>query len=324
MSTLDQSAKVVACGHLSVFKASGADARTFLQSQLTQDVKTLSAEHASLAGFCTAQGRLWASMLLTQGATEDEIIGVVSADLAESFLKRLRMFVLRSKVVIDIDPSIRVYGVLVGSQDAQGLSVHAQGKLGDQHWQCAALPSGTWVRMPTADSAAARFLWLANQVQHDHLQSNLSLQVPPQDHEDVWRVEDVLAGLAWVEAQTQDLFIAQTLNLDLVGGVSFTKGCYPGQEVIARAHYRGVVKRRMHLARVTGLNPQLRAGADVFESNEPDNPVGRLINVASDGRDMWVLFEAPFKTLEGEPLRAGASDGPTLTLVPLPYSLKPE
>lgn len=324
MSSFSTPVLLTRCQHLTTFCASGADARTFLQAQLTQDLTKVSSQNAALAGFCTAQGRLWASMLLAQNANDQAFIGIVSADLVETFLKRLRMFVLRSKVAIEPAPVNLVYGVQLALSDLASLSSLVGGDLPATTWASTSVAGGLWIRIPSTINDSVRLLWVANPVQFDDLVKALDSQAQQLATSNDWQVQDIKAGLAWVQASTQDLFIAQTLNLDLIGGVSFTKGCYPGQEVIARAHYRGTVKRRMHLAKIASAESSLHAGMDVFDADEPENPVGRLINVAQEANDSghtWVLFEAPFKTLAGEPLRAGSADGAALVLQPLPYEV---
>lgn len=333
MSSFNKPVLLTLCQHLAVFTATGADASSFLQSQLTQDVNAVSAQQAALAGFCTAQGRLWASMLLAQQPGQDQapvFVGVVSADLIESFLKRLRMFVLRSKVMISPETDRKAYGVQISADDIKLLSNYLQGELPTAPWTSVTLQSGLWIRVPSGSADLGRWLWLPEQSEFDALVALLGNQAQLEQSPDRWQVQDIKAGLAWVQAATQDLFIAQTLNLDLIGGVSFTKGCYPGQEVIARAHYRGTVKRRMHLAIVKGPHPELSAGMDIFEAHEAENPVGRLINVARDlsiecnspdAGDTWVLLEAPFKALEAAALRVGSCTGPELIVQPLPYAL---
>ena len=330
MSRLTDPVFLTHCQHLAPFSVAGADARGFLQSQLTQDIAQVTPERAVLAGFCTAQGRLWASMLLTESRSADALVGIASTDLLESFLKRLKMFVLRSKVTINAMTDRVVYGVELPSQALPALSAQLQCVLPQEPFMSIDTASGIWIRLPTAEDDLARLLWLANQQQYARVLFDLGEHAMVLSKSNAWRVNDIKAGLPWVQASTQDLFIAQTLNLDLIGGISFTKGCYPGQEVIARAHYRGTVKRRMHLASLAGSAPDLQAGMDVFDTVDPENPVGRLINISgehaigtSDPEQSWVLFEAPFKSLEGASLHAGSPTGPELYVQPLPYEVRP-
>lgn len=321
MSRFRQPVQCFSCTHLSVFIATGADTETFLQSQLTQDMQTVKPSQAALAGFCTAQGRLWASMLLV-GTQDGGVIGVAYADVMESFLKRLRMFVLRSKVTVEAPEQPKVFGLVVSRTDLPALNALCGAELSDTPWQAVATPLGQFINMPSADADVVRYQLLANDDEIAALCKALGESWQPNDDVAAWQLQDMRAGIGWIQTATQDLFIAQTLNLDLLEGVSFTKGCYPGQEVVARAHYRGTVKRRMHLANIDSTHPELTPGMDVFEASEPDNPVGRLIDVVTVADNTWVLFEAPFKTLNGEPLRAGSAGGPALRLQSLPYSLE--
>ncbi|HEY7802929.1 MAG TPA: folate-binding protein [Orrella sp.] len=327
MSRFTQPVQCFACTHLSVFSAAGPDTETFLQSQLAQDMQTVTTSQAALAGFCTAQGRLWASMLLLgtqQGAVGgvSGVVGVACADVMDSFLKRLRMFVLRSKVTLEAPEQPKVFGLVVSRADLPALNALCDSELSDKPWQVIATPWGQFISMPSADADVVRYQLLASDDEIAALSKTLGESWQPNHEVATWRLQDMRAGIGWIQTATQDLFIAQTLNLDLLDGVSFTKGCYPGQEVVARAHYRGTVKRRMHLANIGSTYPDLTPGMDVFEANEPDNPVGRLIDVVTSAGNTWVLFEAPFKTLKGEPLRAGSASGPSLQLQSLPYSLE--
>ncbi|UOD49354.1 CAF17-like 4Fe-4S cluster assembly/insertion protein YgfZ [Orrella daihaiensis] len=332
MSSFTTPVFITPCQHLSIFSAVGADTRAFLQSQLTQDVSLISPSQAAMAGFCTAQGRLWATMLLTPTDQEQQIHGVIAADLMESLLKRLRMFVLRSKVTLGPVPDLQVLGIEVAAADFDVLSSTLEVTLPGAIWQAQMTSCGTWIQVPSAnENCRLRLLALTTARQAEQIVDQLGENGKVLTDVNAWKAQDVQAGMAWVEASTQDLFIAQTLNLDLIGGVSFTKGCYPGQEVIARAHYRGTVKRRMHVATIVSpTEVEMKAGMDVFDASDPDNPVGRLINVANTVTKtdegpvtIWVLFEAPFKSIETASLRVGSSEGPLLTMQPMPYDIAP-
>ena len=330
MSSFNQPVEIMACEHLAVFGASGADTQAFLQSQLTQDMQTVTPAHAALAGFCTAQGRLLASMLLVSEANGD-VLGVARADLMESFLKRLRMFVLRSKVTLQTHPSLKVFGLVMNRADHANVCQALGAALPEADWASVATEFGQLIALPCVDSLALRYQLIATDAQVAAMRLKLGDNAVFNEDAHAWQALDVAAGIGWVQAATQDLFIAQTLNLDLLPGVSFTKGCYPGQEVVARAHYRGTVKRRMHLAHIEGVSDDIAAGVDVFEADEPDNPVGRLISVVPQAEHTLVLFEAPFKVIDKAReqqhsdggLRAGSASGPALHLKTLPYSLEP-
>jgi folate-binding protein YgfZ len=189
---------------------SGADARDFLHAQLTNDVAHLPPERSAFAGWCTAKGRLLATMLVIP-APEGFLLQL-ARDIAPAVAKRLSMFILRSKVKIaDESDAWTQYGV----------------------WQ--PLPAVSWdggaVSVPVGEQ------------RHLRIGRGLALECPRTDED--WTLEEIRAGRPWIMAATQDKFVPQMVNLETLGGVDFQKGCYPGQEIVARAQYRGEVKRRM-------------------------------------------------------------------------------
>jgi folate-binding protein YgfZ len=191
----------------------GADARAFLHAQLTNDISRLPADRAALAGWCTAKGRLLATMLVIPSA--DGFLLQLARDLAPAVAKRLSMYVLRSKVKIaDESDAWAQYGIWDPSSTVAGVA-----------WE------GNTV---TVNVGAGRFLKIGK-----------DLAFTPTKDEDAWSLEEIRAGRPLITAATQDQFVPQMVNLETLGGVDFQKGCYPGQEIVARAQYRGEVKRRM-------------------------------------------------------------------------------
>ena len=306
-----------------VFAATGVDAPAFLHGQLTHDVTGLGPDAARFAGYCTAKGRLLATMVFWHAAPAENgdpvIQGFLRADIAEAVIKKLSMFVLRAKVKFSF-PESQVWGVQAETA-AQQTIVDAAGAVPETPWRAADLPSGTWIAAPVAE-AAARWWWIANEAQRDlalpALRDRASEVVPAS-----FRMKDLQAGLPWVSAPTQDVFIPQTLNLDLVDGVSFTKGCYPGQEVVARSHYRGTVKRRMALGTLAGgaaADTDALRNLDIFDARHPDEPCGRVVDAAGHGA-VALVFETTLASLPEGDLRLGAADGPVIHVQPLPYAL---
>jgi hypothetical protein len=201
------------CARLSrygLLAVTGADARDFLHAQLTNDVAHLPADRSAFAGWCTAKGRLLATLLVIPA--QDGFLLQLAKDIAPAVAKRLSMFVLRSKVKIaDESDAWTQYGV----------------------WQ--PLPAVSWnggaVSVPVGEQR--------------HLKLGKGLTQSWTRSEDEWTLEEIRAGRPWIMAATQDKFVPQMVNLETLGGVDFQKGCYPGQEIVARAQYRGEVKRRM-------------------------------------------------------------------------------
>jgi hypothetical protein len=310
---------------LAVFSATGQDMLTFLQSQLTQDVARLQNHEAALAGYCTAQGRLLANMVLAPTPIEHQVLGLVKADVLPAFLKRLKMFVLRSKVSLE-ETEKKVSGLVVATDTLERAEEVLGHALPKTVWASVAAEDGIWVAAPSADPALMRWWCIADATQSAALTQTLGDDLLTHNDPADWNVMDLKAGLPWIEAGTQDLFIPQTVNLDLIEGVSFTKGCYPGQEVVARAHYRGIVKRRMQLGVFSASDATVKPGEDIFCPSDGPNPCGRVISMARDQDRMWLLFEAPLKHTQAQtetPLHAGAVDGPQLTPWALPYSVVP-
>ena len=324
---------------LAVFEVTGADALSFVQGQITNDILNLGAEHAKLAGYCTAQGRLLATMVIASlpEALDAGLIGLMRQDILTPVLKRLSMFVLRAKVKL-APSAYSVVGVSITVNEVSALTEDLGHTLPQAPWQVAATSTGLWICAPVeaqqTDGATLRWWWLASEA---HTVACQRLNLPyALSSAAQWHGQDISAGLPWIEAATQDLLIPQTLNLDLIEGVSFTKGCYPGQEIVARSHYRGTVKRRMHLGTIeqsAGLS--LKAGADIFDAQGSEQACGRVINIAestsqaTEGADetgnsgaAYVLFETTFEALEHNALHLGARDGAPITLLRLPYANK--
>lgn len=275
---------------LGVIRAQGADAAAFLHGQLTSDFASLGMGEARLAGFCSAKGRLLATMIGWKSA-EDEILLALPAELLPPILKRLSMFVMRAKCKLsDASADWQLWG-LTGE----------------------ALPGATWartvdglIRLPDAAGQAL------------YLQALPAAADAPDLPAIDWSWLALQSALPWVLAATSEQFVPQMLNFELLGGVNFKKGCYPGQEVVARSQYRGTLKRRSYLYELAGT---ATPGQEIFHSEDPDQPAGMVVNVASrDGRSL-ILAETKIAALAAGSLHLGAADGPLLTPQPMPYAL---
>jgi folate-binding protein YgfZ len=286
-----------------VIRASGPDAASFLQGQLTNDVLTLRAGAARLAGFCSAKGRLQASFVIWKAADDEFLLCCPSTILAPT-LKRLSMFVLRAKCrLVDASGEIELHGLagrsaLAWLGDAGPWQTRRQGDtLG------VALPDVDGVRRCLVAAPAGRAAEVAD------------LPTIPLD---AWRWLEVRSGIVSIEAATVDRFVPQMVNFELVGGVDFQKGCYPGQEVVARSQYRGTTRRRTLLF---DCDTTPVAGQDVFVEGDPGEPAGTVANAAPHpgGRGASALVEVRLAALSGHELRLAAPDGPRLRRAELGY-----
>jgi len=291
-----------------VIRAVGADAAAFLQGQLTNDVAGLGADDVRLAGFCSAKGRLQASFVVWRSSA-DEFLLVCAADLLAATLKRLSMFVLRAKCKLsDASAEVGLWGLAGASAAAVAptLGVWTHRRHGET----------TVVRLPDA-GGSCRLLVAASGADAPVFEGVGALA--PSD----WNGLDVQSGIVTIEAATVDRFVPQMVNFELVGGVDFRKGCYPGQEVVARSQYRGTTKRRTFL--FESDSPAM-AGQDVFLAGGAGEPVGTVANAASrpGGAGSVALVEVRLAALGDGELRLGSADGPALRRVDLPYPVPVE
>lgn len=306
---------------LCVFQATGIDAISFLQGQITNDIAGATSAQSRLAGYCTAQGRLLATMILntpTVSTGQDPVVlGLIRQDLTASVLKRLNMFVLRAKV--KLAPSeLKVYGVKTTNEQLPGLQKLLGTSLPTATWETIHSESGMWICAPSVKGL--RWWWVATETQlNSHQRLIDACESRPTDE---WNAQDIESGLPWIDSTVQDLFIPQTVNLDLINGVSFTKGCYPGQEIVARSHYRGTLKKRMARGHVEGAT-ELKPGVDIFDNRQPDQPCGRIINIAHSANVTSLLFEITFEAMDHNVIRAGSPEGLQIALDTLPYELQP-
>ena len=293
-----------------VIRAKGDDAGAFLNGQLTQEALKLDVGQARLAGYCSPKGRLLASFVMWRSAP-DEILLACSADLLAPTLKRLSMFVLRAKCKLtDASGEIALWGVALPGllHDAAEHPVPATA------YATAAVAGGTAIRLADA-AGATRLLWAAP--------ADATPPWAPTSHADVWNWLEVQSGVPRIVASTVEAFVPQMINLELVGGVNFQKGCYPGQEIVARSQYRGTLKRRMVLAEGAAAGA---AGAEVFAAADPGQPAGQVVLSASlphpeGGARHAVLIEVKRALTEAGELHLGAVDGPVVRLRDLPYEI---
>ena len=290
-----------------LIRAAGPDARSFLHGQLTQDVLHLANGQARLAGFCSPKGRLLASFVMW-ATSDDELLLACSADLLPPTLKRLSMFVLRAKCKLTDASADRVLWGAVGPT-ALGL---VQGAL-LQPGQVALEAGRRVVRLPDAvvgGQPLARCL----------VESAVEAPAPagPALDAQAWQALEVRSGVARIVAATSDHFVPQMVNFELVDGVNFQKGCYPGQEVVARSQYRGTLKRRAFA--LVGAAP-MAAGQEIFHQADPGQPAGEVVLAGRLNGQHEALVELKLLASIDGSLHLGSAEGPLLSLLPLPYPL---
>jgi hypothetical protein len=235
----------------------------------------------------------------------DELLLICRKDLMAQTVKRLSMFVLRAKAKLsDATDEFQLLGL---AGDAALAALHGSTT---EPWQrLTAGAADVLTLYPTLGQP--RVFWLAPK--------DVAAPTGPALSADLWQVGEVMSGIAWVELATFEAFVPQMLNYESVDGVNFKKGCYPGQEIVARSQFRGTLKRR---AFIVQSEVALTAGQDVFSSSDATQPCGLVAQAASDGASHAAVIELQLSATDNSSLHLGVADGPVLSLLPLPYALR--
>ena len=291
--------------HLGVIRAEGEDAAIFLQGQLTNDVQLLPVGQARLAAFLSAKGRMQASFIVIKRSASEFWL-ITSRDVLAVTLKRLSMFVLRAKVKMsDATDTVQLIGLAGDAVPAEARELAP--------WQTAQLGDASIVRLFAASGESRALLAaptgsaLPDAVAHSPLLDAAA-----------WQLSLVQAGVPLITQPVVDSFVPQMVNFESVEGVSFKKGCYPGQEIVARSQFRGTLKRRMYRV-ASPAEPTV--GQEVFAANDAEQPVGTIVQTAATPSGFEALVSMQI-TAATEALHLGSSTGPALQVLALPYALK--
>jgi len=313
----------------SLITVTGPDATDFLQNQLTNNVQSLKVTQAGeiskthqqhrFAGYCTAKGRLqasfWISRLdihLESGEAVPEYRMLVSKDLATFITKRLTMFVLRSKVkIIDQTNAFKIYG-LSHLNDTTALQQISS----LESIQVAELPS-----VKTSQADFQRHIICIPETSSFNIEELFSHESPPQPG--IWDWLEVMSGIPRITENTLEQFVPQMVNMESLHGIDFKKGCYPGQEIVARSQYRGTIKRRLQIASITTTETP-NPSTEIFHSDDPEQPCGMVVLSAKDPNNsnhIYLQVECKLDALLQGQIHLGSPEGPTLNFHQLPYDL---
>lgn len=310
-----------ACLHTGwgVLRVAGDDAIAFLQGQLSSDVQSLLSGSGQYWCYNSPKGRMLANGALWRAPAPagDSVTMLLAADLAETIRKRLSMFVLRAKASFEdagaastligiagdgaADATREAFGISLSPGSAVAFANGAQGFM---------LPD-------------RRIVVVAPHAEGPMLQAALVRHAPSVGN-DEWRWFGIATGVPWITAATSDLFVPQAANFDLLGGVSFTKGCYPGQEIVARMQYLGRLKERLFAFHADTLEatPAMRLYSATFDREQP---CGIVVNAAPDvDGGVALLAVAQISAVEANDVALGAPGGPPLVRRNLPYAVPAE
>jgi len=282
---------------LTLINISGKDALSFLQGQFTNDIEALKTSTCQLQAYCNLKGRVLAIMRLMKH--NDGFWILVPHEISEKLTFKLRVFVLRANVIVEPDSDHSVFCTAGNHSIVLDLP-----KTWQQYHVNGVTPRKIIVA-PLAES------------------TNYSIDFNRLEYSDhsVWRLIDIQSGIPQIFEKTMEKFIPQMINLDLVNGVSFKKGCYPGQEIIARLRYLGKLKRRMLIGKVNTSDP-VAPGDAIFSKDNLNQESGLVVDAVQVGDNKFYLSAMVSATLldEGE-LTVGSATGPVLERSQLPYAI---
>ena len=310
MNTSDP-ARIIKLDNLTSLHVTGNDASKFLHSQFTNDLANLPVYSWQYSGYCTPKGRLLAFMMIAKISDNDYFL-IFPAEISEKILPRLRMFVMRDDVKITPQEDHKVIMGIVGSvaplirPDRQ--VENETGKITKE---------GDSFLLTINDGGGE------NTERYMYISDDDKIKSLPQFSTDrnAWTLLDIETGIPSILASTQEAFVPQMVNLDLIGAVNFKKGCYPGQEIVARVHYLGKIKQRMFV--VSSEQKALAQPNDkIFIAGQENNAIGTVVQSATcdSGKKIQAVLQTK-AVIEKADIRLGAINGNKLTVVPQPYSV---
>ncbi len=299
---------------LGLITASGDDAMAFLQGQLSNDISLLDSRHSQLSGYCNPQGRLLAILRIF---IRDNVYHLeLPRSLLDSTLERLRKYVLMSKVKLEDGGDCLVRMGYSGPDSETELAALVGGDIPGGVNEVRCTEELTMIRVA---GPMPRFVIYGKTATMEKLWSALDVRAAPVGRQ-VWERLDILAGLPVVLPETVEAFIPQTVNLDLVDGISFKKGCYTGQEIVARLHYRGSIKRRMRLVHI-GTDEPPAPGSTIHSKKDDKQAAGTVVLAAPSPDGGCDALAVIINAYAEEALYLQAPGHPPLEIRELPYPL---
>ena len=303
--------------HYALIEASGDDVVDFLQGQLTNDIKLVTNGIGQLSAYCNPKGRILANFRIFQ--RQDHYFLRLRSDIAETTLKRLRMFVMRSKVEL-VNRSDELSRMGIAGLDATKKLATLFKNLPENTDEFSTENEITIIKLA---GTLPRYEVHGSFEKVQDLWKKLQADSTPIG-ENSWNLLTIRAGIPEIVSETVEAFVPQMVNLQAINSLSFTKGCYPGQEVVARMHYLGKLKRRLFICSAESETLPI-PGESIMTSDENEQKVGQIVS-SSWSKDKKVEFLAvlQIEKAENEELHIGSSTGFTIHLIDLPYSLENE
>ncbi len=307
--------------YLGLICISGSDAQSFLQGQLSCDIRTLDTNTATYGGYCTPKGRLLSSFLIWRGAENTDYWLQLPVNLVQPMIKRLSMFVMRAKVVLQDKTDALVRIGIVG-RNAMALLNECLTEITPTLHTLSVLHTDKGQVIRHSDY---RVEIITTPAQANTTWEQCKRVMTPAET-DCWKWQEICEGIPTIQIETQEAFIPQMINLDKIGGVSFQKGCYPGQEIVARTQYLGKLKKRLYRAYIKSSNT-VAAGDLLYSEDMEQQASGMIINAApafssntNGGSDVLAVIQ--ISSAATHEIHWQTTTGPVLKLLPLPYSVE--
>lgn len=302
--------------HFGLIAAYGEDAIPFLQGQFTNDIQAVDAQHSQLSSYCNPKGRMFTNFLIIK--REQTYYLRLPQALLEPMLKRLRMYLLRSRVTLE-DANAAWVRMGLSGPNATDLLQDALDSPPPQQVGATLTQNGLTVVRVMGIHPRFEIYGLIESVRG--LWNKLNVHSAPVGAS-CWGLLNVLAGIPVIQPETSEVFVPQMANMELIGGVSFHKGCYTGQEIVARMHYLGNLKRRMYRVQIDAMTAQ--AGTEIIATHDPEGTVvGHLVEAYRhpDGDLAGLAVLQIASVSEGKKLHLGQRKGPEVIVGELPYPL---
>lgn len=303
---------LIALNHLACYLVGGEDAASFLQGQFSNDINAVTLDQGQITSYCTPKGRMLAVFYICKNDSGYYLL--TSKDIAEEVIKRLQMYVLRSKVTIKSCQNTIIMGVC---NDNGHTVLNTLGINPPQNpYDASSNEDAVCLNIPAPNP---RYLLIGNASLANNLQSISNNDVYIFD-ESYWQWLDIMAGLPHITSNTQEEFVPQMANMELINGVNFKKGCYPGQEVVARLHYLGNANRRMFRLDINAREA-INAGDDIY-NRDSDQPVGKVLSLIQESDNKYsALGVLRIEAVKTNQLVTGSSKNNSVIVMSLPYDL---
>jgi folate-binding protein YgfZ len=301
--------------NLGIIRATGDEALTFLHGQFTNDLNLVTDENSQLSSYCNPKGRMLAIFrVLKKG---DDYFLILPREVLEPVLKKLTMFKLMAKVELtDVSDEYVLFGL--AGPNATSITQEQNLKIPESIDDALHEKNITVIKLPSENS---RLLFMSEPNDAKNIWQSLSNKAISSTYK-TWELHDIQSGIPQVTEEISEAFIPQMVNLELIGGVNFQKGCYPGQEIVARTHYLGKPNRRMYRINIDS-NSCPPPGTNIFSKKDGDQPVGKIVSAQNYNNEVCSALTVLRTAKENDDeLHLESISGPKITIHTLPYSLE--